>query len=466
MSRAAALIWVLIALVLGLVVWFTTPRTVLPSASAQFLPDFSPGEVSRIEIAWPAGETARLSKSDSRWILESRVPNEATSFASASASPPWPAESSRVQALLRLVAEAQDGGDTRAMPSAIFMTFTRNSAEPIRLAIDPTTLGGRGRIARLTSDGRVQSVASVDEQFVRALDSAAIETWRSKDLLFWPAEATTALDSRISSNVIELTKSGGAWVMHAPIAIKADAGIVEGSLLLLSRSGFDRFLPANSPTEGTWKDPARVIRLASRSNAAANRRDIEQTIEVGPAIDAASRMIRITARDLAANTIIWGPEVAIMNSATLEAIPSSPSAFVSRIALDLPAADIGSIAIESAGQTATIKRTAAGTFGDADPSIRELLRLLGESPASQITILESPALQPSAPAADSVRIRALGPKSESLGEFTLKSTSVASKVSGAPSVPAIEVTDRSVARSIPWQRPADLLAALRAIKEN
>ena len=464
MSRAAALIWVLIALILGLVVWVTTPRTVLPSASAQFLPDFSPGQVSQIEIAWPGGETASLARSDSRWILQSHASKNAPSTGSASASPPWPAESSRVQGLLRLVAEAQDGGDARAMPTAIFMTFTRDSGEPIRLAIDPSTLGGSGRIARLTTDGRVQSVASVDEQFVRALDSTSIETWRSKDLLFWPAEATTAFDSRIGNSKIELAKSGGAWIMHAPIATKADAGTVEGSLLLLSRSSFDRFLSATSPNEGAWKDPARVIRLASRSNAATNRRDIEQTIEVGPAIDSASRMVRITARDLAANSVLWGPEVAIMSSATLEAIPSTPSAFVSRIALDLPAADIGSIAIESAGQTAIVKRTPGGTFSEADATIRDLLRLLSESPASQIKVLESPVSPAAVLAADSIRIRPLGPSSEPLGEFTLKAASVASKVSGAPSVPAIEVTDRSVARSIPWQRPADFLATLRAIK--
>jgi len=464
MSRAAALIWVLIALILGLVVWFTTPRTVLPSASTQFLPDFSPGQVSQIEIAWPGGETANLSRSDSRWILQSHAAKNAPSPGSDSASSPWPAESSRVQGLLRLVAEAQSGGDTRAMPTAIFMTFTRDSGEPIRLAIDPSTLGGSGRIARLTTDGRVQSVASVDEQFVRALDSTAIETWRSKDLLFWPAEATTSFDSRVGNSTIELSKSGGAWIMHAPIAIKADAGTVEGSLLLLSRSGVDRFLPANSPAEGTWKDPARVLRLASRSNTATNRRDIEQTIEIGPAIDTASRMVRITARDLAGNSVLWGPEVAILNSATLEAIPSTPNAFVSRITLDLPAADIASIEIESSGQRTIVNRAPGGTFGEADAAIRDLLRLVSESPASQVRILESPVSPSTGIAADSIRIRPLGPNSEPLGEFTLRATSVASKVAGAPSVPAIEVTDRSVARSVPWQRPADFLATLRAIK--
>jgi len=464
MSRGAALIWVLIALILGVVVWFTTPRTVLPSASTQFLPDFSPAQVSQIEIAWPSGEAARLSKSDSRWILQSQSAKDAAPPATASASPPWPAESSRVQGLLRLIAEAHGGDDARAMPTAIFLTLTRESGDPIRLAIDPNTLGGTGRVARLTTDGRVQSVASVDEQFVRALDASALESWRSKDLLFWPPEATTAFDSRAGTTTIELAKSGGAWIMHAPIAIKADTGTIEGSLLLLSKSGIDRFLPASTPHEDSWNEPARIIRLASRSNAAASRRDIEQTIEVGPAIDASSRMVRLTARDLSVNSILWGPEVAIMNNATLEAIPASPSAFISRITLDLPAADIASIEIDSADQHTIIKRTPGGTFGEADATIRDLLRLLGESPASQIRILESPAAPLPAANTDSIRIRALGAKSEPLGDFTLKPASVASKVSGAPAVPAIEVIDRSVARSVPWQRPADFLATIRAIK--
>lgn len=464
MSRGAALIWILIALILGVVVWFTTPRAVLPSTSSQFLPDFSPAQVTQIDIAWPAGESARLSKSDSRWILQAKPANTSGTSTDVPASPPWPAETSRVQALLRLISEARDGADAQAMPTAIFLTLLRESGDPVRLAIDPNTLGGAGRVARLTTDGRVQSVASIDEQFVRALESNAIESWRSKDLLYWPPEATTGFDTRTGSDSIELTKAGGAWVMQAPIAIKADPATVEGSLLLLSKSGVDRFLPAQSPRDEAWKDPARTIRLASRSNANATRRDIEQTIQVGPAIDSTSRMVRITATDLAANSILWGPETAIVNSSTLEAIPSTPNAFVARRSLDLPAADIGAIEIESSGHRTIVKRTAAGTFGDTDATIRDLLRLLTETPASQIKILES--ASPSTPdaSADSIRIRALGPKSEPLGEFTLKAASVASKTSGAPPVPAIEITDRLVARSIPWQRPADFLASLRAIK--
>ncbi|MGH7242125.1 MAG: hypothetical protein ACREJD_01755 [Phycisphaerales bacterium] len=461
MSRSAALIWVLIALILGVVVWFTQPRTVLPSAAAQFLPDFSPAQVNQIEIAWPAGEKARLTKAplDARWILQSQPKDAPTSSMTSSTpgSAPWPAETGRVQGLLRLLSEAHDGGESRAMPTAIFLTLTRESGDPIRLAIDPNTLGGSGRIARLGADGRVQSVAMVNEQFVRALESTAIESWKSKDVLFWPPEATSAFDSRSSTATIELAKSGGAWIMHAPIAIKADAGTVEGSLLLLSKSSLDRFLPASTPHEDSWKEPSRVILIASRS--AANHRDIEQIIEVGPAIDAGSRMVRLSARDAAANAILWGPELAIMNNATLEAIPAAPGAFISRISLDLPAADIASLEIESGDHRALVKRTAAGNFGAGDSTIRELLRLLGEAPASQIKILESPG----SATPDSVRVRAFGPKSEPLGDFVLKVGSAPSKVSGAPAVPAIEIIDRSVSRLTPWQRPADFLAAVRAI---
>jgi len=464
MSRAAALIWILIALILGLVVWFTTPRAVLPSASAQFLPDFSPAEVTQIDLGWPGGETARLSKSDSRWILQARPANVSDASTQTPALPPWPAESSRVQGLLRLIYEAREGADAQAMPSAIFLTLLRERGDPVRLAIDPNTLGGAGRIARLTSDGRVQAVAAIDEQFVRALESSAIESWRSKDLLYWPPQAITGFDSRAGTDSIELIKAGGTWIMQVPIAVKADAATVEGSLLLLSKSAVDRFLPAQSPRDEAWKEPARIIRLASRSNANTNRRDIEQTIQVGPAIDSTSRMVRITATDLSAKSILWGPEIAIVNSSTLEAIPSAPNAFISRRSLDLPAADIGAIQIESPGNLAIVKRAADGTFGAADAPIRDLLRLLCETPATQIRILESA----SAPDTgnDSIRIRALGPNSEPLGEFIIKVASVTSKTTGAPPAPALEIVDRLVARSVPWQRPTDFVAALRAIKAD
>ncbi|MBX3380769.1 MAG: hypothetical protein KF805_11815 [Phycisphaeraceae bacterium] len=454
MSRAAALFWVFIALILGVVVWSTQPRAVVQSAAAEFLPDFSPARTTRIEIEWPGGERARLRKStiDSRWILELQTATD---------SPPaWPAETSRVQGMLRLLAEAHEGGEARAMPEAIFLTLVPESGEPIRLAIDPSALGGTGRIARVGADGRAQAIAAIDEQFVRALQPGSLESWRSKDLLFWPPQATTALDTRQDSLSIELTKSGGAWIMRSPLQIKADNGTVEGTLLLLSKTGVDRFLPASAPHEETWKSPARVIRIAARSGGATNRSEFEQTIEVGGALDAGSRMVRISARDITTNAMLWGPQTAIMNNATIEAIPASPAAFISRLSLDLPAADIAGIEIEYAGQTSTLKRNASGTFGNNDPAVRELLRLLCEMPASQIAIQD--ATESAAPS-DLIRVQALGPANARIASFTLKATLMHSKISGAPPVSAIEIRDRTVARMVAWQRPSDFLATLRAM---
>lgn len=171
-------------------------------------------------------------------------------------------------------------------------------------------------------------------------------------------------------------------------------------------------------------------------------------------------MVRISARDLGSSTLLWGPQTAIMSSATLEAIPASPASFISRLSLDLPAADVAGLEIEFSGRTAQLKRNGSGTFGEFDSTVRDLLRLLCELPASQIALEE--AAEPARPN-DSILVRAIGPKEAPLASFSLRAVSMPSKVSGAPPVPGIEIRDRTVVRSVAWQRPSDFLATLRAI---
>lgn len=449
MSRAAALVWTLIALILGLVVWFTQPRTHVPSAAPEFLPDFSPAQITQLDLTWPSGQSIRIAKADGRWTFHAGSTRDATA---------WPAEPARVQGLLRLLHEAHTAETAAAMPSATFLTLTRESGAPLRLAIHPLSLGGKVAIARLGPDGRVEAVASIDEQVGRTIDPLAIEAWRSKDLLFWTPESTSTFESHSAAAKVELAKLGGAWIMTSPLRTKADAASVEGALLLLSKSSVERFLPASDDQH--WNEPVRILRFASRSNAPGARRDFEQTIEIGAALDAGTRLVRISAREGESRTTLFGPEVAIVSNSLLEAIPAQPDSFISRICLDLPSADVSSIEISASDQPAAFQRSATGTFGPADATIRELVRLLAESPASRVKLIEKPA----EPAPGAIRVRVLGPKAEPLGEFFLMPSSVASKVAGAPAVPAIEVASRTIVRSIPWQRPTDFLAALRSLK--
>lgn len=457
MSRSAALFWVLIALTLGIIVWFTQPRTVLQSAAVPFLPDFSPAAVARIEIEWPSGERARLDRApfDPYWLLVSSPKADTPSN-------PWPAETGRVQGLLRLLAESREGADARAMPTALFLTLHRESGSPIRLAVDPDPLGGKGRIARLGQDGRVAAVAEIDEQFVRALAWNAIDSWRSKDMLFWPTAATTEFRSIVGTSDIDVVKSNSAWVMRSPIAIKADAGAVEGSLLLLSKSGVDRFLTTGKTPDTDWSTASRVLELAARAPGGRDRPEIKQSFEIGPQLDVNSRIVRITARETGKPDALWGPAIAIVTDSTLRAIPTEPGTFVSRLALDLPPADIASVKVTFSGHEALVKRDTSGKFGESDATISELLRLICETPAAATRILDTP----TAPSEDFVQVQILGPKSEALASLQLRAGSMPSRISGAPSVPVIEIVDRSVARSIPWQRPGDLLAALRALASS
>lgn len=455
MSRFAAFLWILIACLLGTVVWFTTPRERAVTAESPLLPDFSIASCERLNIAWPDGQTATIERGpwDGTWLLTTAIGDQPAVA--------WPAETGRMQGLLRLISElrtAPPALSTQAalpMPKAVVVTIDRQKQQPIRLAIDPNTLGGAGRVALIDESSRVRAMASASEGFVRSLDKSAVESWRQADLLPWPPESGVSLRSTSTTGETDLTRSGSSWIMQAPIATKADAGAAQGVLLLLSKTALERFLPASAGMESGFSPPARKIVIGARPSGADRNARIEQRIEVGPALDSQSRIVRVSGANEGNAQPLWGPLYGVVDSSSLAAISEDPASFVSRLSVDLTPADISKL--EFGPDRIAIARDRNGNFGAADSTVREFLRLLCETPAASILITPTADTPDNA---DRTAVRLFGTNDTVLKELQVKATTTASKVAGSPATPALEVTEGRIVRLIPAQRPRDILAAL------
>ncbi|MFO0862001.1 MAG: hypothetical protein U0570_15770 [Phycisphaerales bacterium] len=452
MSRAAALIWLLIALLLAGIVWWTSPRASFESAATPLLTDFSPGNVTSVGLEWPDGQRATIERSvvQGRWILRP------------SPTLAWPIDSERMQGLLRILAEArrQTAAEARPMPSAIFLTLQAGSKAPLRVAVDPQALGGAGRVAVVGADGTASAVGSVDESFVRALDRSAIETWRSRDALFWPAEATAAVSSRSKDAYLQLAKAGGGWTIQAPLLARADTGVVQGALLYLSKASVERFLPADAVPSADWANPERRVTLAAafRARPDAPSTEVESIWEVGPAVSGQAHAVRMMARETQSGEVLWGPLVGVVDNAVLRAIPQVPESVLSRLVAEFPGADVSAVELTCPTGNFRAAREGDGGFGASDGTIRELLKVLTESPAAQTRIVPE-----EEPPDDAIQCRLMGPRDQALASVRLRASVTPSKVTGAPATSAIEVRDGAIVRLIPWSRPGEFLATLKSL---
>ncbi|MBS0191915.1 MAG: hypothetical protein U0573_13020 [Phycisphaerales bacterium] len=452
MSRAAAFFWILVALILGAVVWATSPRQHAESANGPLLPDFSPSSCESFTINWPDGQTAALTRGplEGQWLLSSANGGQIS----------WPAEPGRVQGLLRLVQELRGDSPSAArgpMPKAIVLTFSRAKGSRVQLAVDPNTLGGKGRVAVIDESSRVVAVSQSTDGFVRSLDRSAVLSWQSTDLLLWPPENCGAFRSASTAGEIDLTRGANGWIMQSPVATRADSGAIQGVLLLLSKSGVDRFLPDSGDFEAGFSPPARMITCGYRRPGTDPALRLEERIEIGPSLDSQTRVVRLSAGRDGEKKPLWGPVYGVVDSSALAALSEVPANFVARISADLAPADISEIRFAGPGDSsASLRRENSGNFAQADSTAREFLKVLCETPAASCEIRPADAPTPT----DARVLQLLGPQKNVLKELLVRPGQVASKIAGSPATPALEVIDGRILRLVPTQRPRDMIAAL------
>lgn len=446
MSRASALIWVAICLVLGALVWWTTPRANVDVEGPALLSGFAAGDVRAIRITHPQGATLTLERGviEGLWLLRPGA-----------AETRYVVESSRVQGFLRLLAELRSAAaaDARPMPEAIIVQLVGAGGALASVAIDPEFLAGRGRVALLSESGTAARVAVTSEDMAALVRPEAVTEWRAKTLLPWAPDRSNAIAvGRADGAGVAAERSGAGWLLTAPLKLRAESSAAQGVSLWLANAAVDRFLddaPGNAFTKAS-----RTIVIASDS---LERRRIEQRIELGPELDARSSVIRITGVDADSGKAQWGPVAAVVQTSLIAGVSDDPASYLTRVCFVFGAADIAAVRFPAGGKTIT--RGGDGGFGGDDASVRALLRLLTEVPAAQVSITGTESVA----ADESIRVTLLGARDAGLGEATLAADTIAARTEGAPSVPAIRVTVDRVRRVIPVERAREFLASIKAI---
>lgn len=337
------------------------------------------------------------------------------------------------------------------MPTAAIVQLSGKSGPLASVAIDPEFLAGRGRVALLTDAGTAASVAVISEDLGALVKPEAVREWRSKSLLPWAPDRSSAIGlTRKDGPAVQAERSGSGWVLTAPLRMRAEPAAAQGVALWLANAAVDRFLESGG--EGFDK-PARTIVVATDS---LSRTRIEQRIELGTELDARSSVIRITGVDADSGRPIWGPSFAVVQTSLLAGISDEPSAYLAKVCFSFAGADV--TAIRFPGFDRVLSRGSDGGFGADDANARTLVRLLTEIPAAATTIVSGG----DAPA-EHVRVQLLGLNSAVLGEAVLSYDSITSRAEGAPSVPAIRIDVDRVRRVIPLERAREVLAAIKAI---
>jgi hypothetical protein len=446
MSRASALIWVVICVVLGALVWWTTPRSIVEVEGPALLSGFAAGDVREIRITHPQGATLSLERGvmEGLWLLRPGV-----------AETRFVVESSRVQGFLRLLAELRSAAltDARPMPKAIIVRLVWSGGELASVALDPEFLAGRGRAALLSESGTAAKVAVTTEDLAALVRPEALMEWRARALLPWAPDRSNAIAvGRADGAGVAAERSGSGWLLTVPLTLRAEPSAAQGVSLWLANTSVDRFL--EDASGNPFAKPSRTIVIACDSF---ERRRIEQRIELGPELDARSSLIRVTGVDSEIGRALWGPAVAVVQTSLLAGVSDDPAAYLTRVCFTFGAADVSAVRFPSGGRTIT--RVGDGGFGADDASVRALLRLLTEVPAAQVSIIGNE----SAVSEESIRVKLMGASDAGLGEATLAVDTIAARTEGAPSVPAIRVTVDRVRRLIPVERAREFLASIKSI---
>ncbi|MBY0112267.1 MAG: DUF4340 domain-containing protein [Phycisphaerales bacterium] len=455
MSRASALIWIVICGVLGLLVWWTTPRAVEVVAGPALLEGFSAAELTSVRITSPEGETSAFERGpmEGLWLLK-QGRSEIRSVVDAS----------RVQGFLRLLSElrASSGPDeNRSMARAFMVSLGGGNGTLATLAIDPEFLGGRGRVAKVLEDGTAVRVAVTSQDLGALVKPAALAEWKSKTALAWTPERTSSMTVSRDTHAVELQRSGTGWLMTRPLQLRADPASAQGVSLWLANVGVDRWLDDGGPAE-VFSKPGRVLVLGAET---LERKRVEQRIELGAEVDARMSLIRVTGVDAETGKPVWGPSVGVVQTSLLTGVSDDESFYLPKVCFAFPAADVSKARIATGAGEVTLSRDAGGGFGSSEVTARGLLRLLTEVPAAIVRVMPpGSAREPSSE--EPVRVSLLGQGDAVLGTAELLPDVIPSRTEGSPSTPAIQITIDRVRRVIPAERPREFLAALREMTKK
>ncbi len=357
MSTKAVIIWLVLAVVLGIIVifllFFNDGSAKPPSGTVTVgtrLLTITPGEVERVSISTPGQPNQIIEKApnakgilgaDADWQLhiEPLKPGDPTPA-------PWPLESARMQSLLRVLGEMQAAaipapGSDLGHPTIIQVGLTNNRT--IKISLAERTLAGTG-LAEIDAPPAKPVRALVEDKIHAVFTAPGPRAWRDP----FPFGGIAPDASRIrvvgKGKPVALAKLDGKWSLREPVAAPADSSAVQRWLAIVARVAVSDFLDAGPPAltaTGLDKPTGSLTIEADRRILAPGATDPKVSTDI----------LALTiggAADAGATTVfgaVGTSRVVLLDAHSLLSVSSDAAAFVWPHPLREAAADIGSIAI-------------------------------------------------------------------------------------------------------------------------
>ena len=380
MSLRTVIAWLLLAVVLGAAALFVLrspsvpapPKAGTAAVGAKLL-NVTPSSVRSISVLHPDGMLDTIERispsataavgSDAEWMLRTEPAVRSSAGAGAPvlpASNPWPVTGSRMQALLRKLADAEciavPAPDAKLgeKPTVVEIATSDGTTRTLRLA--DRTLAGAGLVeVQVTAPAAAGKAASpsiaraiVSDELHQVFTNPGPRAWRETAFLAGVAADASRVTLESTRQKLALAKLDGRWSLREPVAAPADTLAVQKLLTTISNVAIADFLDDGAPNASTGLETplARLAIAADRRTVSGNGDPTVKTAEIEISIGNASDT---TAKSLFAS--IDGQRLVLLDSRGLDALSLDPGPYIWPAATRTPAADIGIISVERVNQS-------------------------------------------------------------------------------------------------------------------
>lgn len=311
MSTKAVIVWLVVAVVLGVGV-FLALRSGNPAGGAdkagpavgdRVFASFSPSGVRSITIG-PLNERAdtltRTGNAGGEWMLE---------LGDAARPASWPVPGRTVEGLLlamtesRAVARAPASADLGEKPT--IATFTMADGSTLTARFSQRSIGGTGFVE--IESGSNKSTAIIDDQLHKLVRDRNPREWRDRAAMPWARNEASRIRLENKDRAIAFSRIGNRWTLREPAQAAADGAAVQKLLATLAETQIVEFVdapPGPGVQTGLDAPSARVIIESDRPDA----EPVRNTLDIGAAADArgerlfaladGQRLVKIDARGL------------------------------------------------------------------------------------------------------------------------------------------------------------------------
>jgi hypothetical protein len=316
----------------------------------------------------------------------------------------WPAAAAQVRAALRILSTAEAtaaerGSQVEGAAADVRIVLDDGSAHVLRLST--WRLAGRV-LAEAGREGQTRVVwveRSVSEMLTGGAGGrGGPRVWRDPSALPGVGADVSRAIMESSAGRLAVSRVRGRWALAEPVSEPAEADAISKLFTAIANVRVMDFLDEGLPEELELDRPAGTLVLESdfRDGGGGPGAVLRRTLEVGRGTDLAGRNVfaRATQELIGGSgTEVAFDRVVIVSGEALASIMMDPAVYISRRAAEVPAGELGRVAIDVDGSVKVFERTIDGWVlegelvgrGDAE-GVTAVVKLLTEAAAGSVSL--------------------------------------------------------------------------------